>query len=112
MPHMDPQDNQTLIAPSFAQLYLRPGQSRPSLPLRELAARHELCEDMAQVLSAQVAQQQFQRSIPETLALEHCLQGLLATPEVLGEAEARWVVCRLAELLQWPVPAWASPPAS
>jgi hypothetical protein len=28
---------------------------------------------------------------------------LVATPAVLNPAEARWVVCRLAELLQWPM---------
>ena len=96
--------SQILIPPSFVALYVPPGKVRPSLGQGELAARYELCEDMAQLLTEQAAQQQFQLGITEDLALERCLQGLLATPDVLGEHEARWVVCRLAELLQWPLP--------
>ena len=103
-------DFQILIPPSFVALFVPPGRSRPLIGQREMAARHELCEDMAQLLTEQAANQQFQLGITEDLALERCLQGLLATPDVMGEAEARWVVCRLAELLQWPLPEWASPP--
>ena len=96
--------NQILIPPSFMALYVPPGKIRPTLGQRELAARLELCEDMAQLLTDQAAQQQFQLGITEDLALERCLQGLLASPDVLSEPEARWVVCRLAELLHWPLP--------
>ena len=103
--------NQTYIPPSFVALYLPPGKVKPTLPLRDLAARHELCEDMAQLLTEQAANQQFQLGITEDLTLERCLQGLLATPEVVSEPEARWVVCRLAELLHWPLPEWAEAPA-
>lgn len=99
--------NQILIPPSFMALYVPPGKLKPTLGLREMAARYELCEDMAQLLTEQAANQQFQLGITEDLALERCLQGLLATPDVVGEAEARWVVCRLAELLHWPLPSWA-----
>ena len=99
--------NQILIPPSFMALYVPPGKLKPTMGLREMAARYELCEDMAQLLTEQAANQQFQLGITEDLALERCLQGLLATPDVVAEAEARWVVCRLAELLQWPLPAWA-----
>lgn len=87
-------------------LYVPPGKIKPTLGQREMAARYELCEDMAQLLTEQAANLQFQLGITEDLALERCLQGLLATPDVLIEAEARWVVCRLAELLNWPLPAW------
>lgn len=99
--------NQILIPPSFSALSVPPGKIKPTLGAREMAARYELCEDMAQLLTEQAANQQFQLGITEALALERCLQGLLATPEVLSEAEARWVVCRLAELLNWPLPPWA-----
>lgn len=104
--------HQIYIPPSFSVLYVPPGKHKPTIGAREMAARHELCEDMAQLLTEQVATQQFQLGITEDLALERCLQGLLATSEVLNEAEARWVVCRLAELLQWPLPEWVqAPPA-
>jgi len=104
--------SQIHIPPSFMALHVPPGKVKPLIGQREMAARHELCEDMAQLLTEQAANQQFQLGITEALALERCLQGLLATPEVLSQAEARWVVCRLAELLHWPLPDWAeNPPA-
>ena len=98
------------IPPLFMALFVPPGKIKPTIGLREMAARHDLCEDMAQLLTEQAANQQFQLGITEDLALERCLQGLLATPEVVNEAEARWVTCRLAELLNWPLPAWAVVP--
>ncbi len=100
--------HQIFIPPSFSALYVPPGKARPTLGARDMAARYELCEDMAQLLTEQAATQQFQLGITEDLALERCLQGLLATPSVVNEGEARWVVCRLAELLQWPLPDWAT----
>ena len=100
------QEFQIHIPPSFMALYVPPGKIKPTLGQREMAARYELCEDMAQLLTEQAANLQFQLGITEDLALERCLQGLLATPDVLIEAEARWVVCRLTELLNWPLPPW------
>jgi len=102
--------NQTFFPPSFSALYVPPGKVKPTLNARDMAARYELCEDMAQLLTEQVANQQFQLGITEDLALERCLQGLLATADIVNEAEARWVVCRLAELLHWPLPEWAETP--
>ncbi len=101
-------DFQIHIPPSFMALYVPPGKIKPTLCQRDMAARYELCDDMAQLLTEQAANQQCQLGITETLALDRCLQGLLATPEVMNEAEARWVVCRLAELLNWPLPEWAT----
>ena len=104
------EESQTHIPPSFMALYVPAGKIKPLIGQREMATRYELCEDMAQLLTEQAASQQFQLGISEDLALGRCLQGLLATPEVLNEAESRWVVCRLAELLQWPLPEWACTP--
>ncbi|MFM7025879.1 MAG: ATPase with chaperone activity [Limnohabitans sp.] len=104
------EDFQLHIPPSFMALFVAPGKVKPALGQREMAARYELCEDMAQMLSDPTATQQFQLGITEDLALERCLQGLLAEPAVVSEAEARWVVCRLAELLHWPLPDWAEAP--
>ncbi len=101
--------NQILIPPSFSALYVPAGKIKPSIGRDEMAGRYELCEDLAQLLTEQAATQQFQLGITEDLALDRCLQGLLATPDVVSKAEARWVVCRLAELLQWPLPEWAQP---
>jgi hypothetical protein len=103
-------DFQIHIPPSFMALYVPPGKIKPTLGQRDMAARYELCDDMAQLLTEQAANQQFQLGITEALALDRCLQGLLASPEVMNETEARWVVCRLAELLNWPLPEWATAP--
>ena len=100
------------IPPSFMALFVPPGKIKPVIGQRDMAVRYELCEDMAQLLTDPTATQQFQLGITEDLALDRCLQGLLAEPAVVNEAEARWVVCRLAELLQWPLPAWVEPSAA
>ena len=46
--------------------------------------------------------------LPETEVLTRCQQGLLADSGQVNEAEARWVVRRLAELLGWDA-AWGRP---
>ena len=107
-----PDDHQIHIPPTFMALFVPPGKIKPTLGQRELVARYELCEDMAQLLTEQAAQQQFQLGITEDLALDSCLQGLLASPQLISEVEARWVISRLAELLNWPLPVWASLPAA
>ena len=101
-------NSQILIPESFLVLHLTGDRRKTTLSQRELAGRYELCEDIAQMLCEPAAAQQFQLGITEDLVLEHCLQGLLATPDSVSEAQARWVVCRLAELLNWPQPEWAS----
>jgi hypothetical protein len=100
------------IPPSFVALYLPLGKLKPTLGQRALAQRYELCEDLAQMLTEQAAQMQFTLGITEDLVLQQCEQGLLTEPAVLVPAEARWVVCRLAELLQWPMDGWLAMPAS
>ena len=97
------QEFQIEIPTSFMALYVPPGKIKPTLGQRELAARYELCEDMANLLTGRAADLQFQLGITEEMALDQCEQGLLAEPAVVSPAEARWVVCRLAELLQWPM---------
>jgi len=96
-------DNQIHMPSSFTALYVLPGKIKPSLDRQAMAERYELCEDLAQVLTEKAAHMQFTLGITEDLVLAQCEQGLVATPAVLNPAEARWVVCRLAELLQWPM---------
>ena len=97
------------IPPSFMALYVLPGKIKPSLALRDLADRYELCEDLANLLTEKAANMQFTLGITEDLVLQQCESGLLTEPSVVLPAEARWVVCRLAELLNWPMPEGASP---
>jgi hypothetical protein len=95
--------NQTYLPESFTALYVPPGKVKPSIGLREIAERYELCEDLANLLTEKAANMQFTLGITEDLVLQQCELGLLADPAVVSPVEARWVVCRLAELLNWPM---------
>jgi len=91
------------IPPSFMALYVPKGKIKPTLGQRDMAARYELCEDLANLLTEKAANMQFTLGITEELVLAQCELGLLAEPSVVSPLEARWVVCRLAELLNWPM---------
>lgn len=102
-------DSQILIPPSFIALFVRPGRSRPDAPASEIAARYELCEDMAAMLCDHARETQWRTSLPEERVLSVIGQGLAGGEAPLPAAEARWVVLRLAELLDWPAPEAAEP---
>ena len=92
-------DNQIYLPESFTALYVPPGKFKPSIGHREMAERYELCEDLANLLTEKAANM----GITEELVLAQCELGLLAEPAVVSPLEARWVVCRLGELLNWPI---------
>lgn len=92
------------IPPSFLALYPPTGRQKAALLPAELAARYELCEDMAQMLTETARDMEFRLGITEADVLARCLQGLRAEPVVVNGAEAAWVLRRLAELLNWPAP--------
>ncbi|WP_295519834.1 ATPase with chaperone activity [Limnohabitans sp. Rim8] len=96
-------DNQLYLPESFKVLYVPHGKIKPSIGLSEMAERYELCEDLANLLTKKAANMQFTLGITEELVLAQCELGLLAEPSVVSPLEARWVVCRLAELLNWPM---------
>ena len=99
------EDSQILIPPSFVALYVPEGRIKPTLARDEIAQRYELCEDMAQLLTETASTQLVTLGITENDVLSRCRQGLLAEPAVVSADEAGWVVSRLAELLNWPLPA-------
>ncbi|QDL56177.1 hypothetical protein [Rhodoferax aquaticus] len=68
-------------------------------------ASYELCEDLANLLTQTAGTMQFSLGITEHDVLERCQQGLLLEDSVVTPTEAQWVICRLAELMQWPMPA-------
>lgn len=106
-------ENQIYLPESFTALFVSPGKVKPSIGLRDMAQRYELCEDLAHLLTEKAANMQFTLGINEELVLTRCELGLLAEPAVVAPAEARWVVCRLAELLNWPMEQLLqSPPAA
>lgn len=96
-------ENQIYLPESFTALFVPPGKIKPSIGLREMALRYELCEDLANLLTEKAPNMQFTLGITEELVLAQCELGLLAEPAVVDPGEARWVVCRLAELLNWPM---------
>jgi hypothetical protein len=99
------EDNQTVIPPSFVNLYLLPGRQRPSAPRAEIAQRHEFCDDLAQMLTEPAREKHWALGVDEAEILRRMHSGLTsAEVPVVSPAEAQWVVSRLAELLDWPMP--------
>lgn len=93
--------NQIPIAASFIALYVPEGRTRPTAPREEIAARHEFCEDLANMLVEHAMTKRWELGITEQDVLERMHRGLLADGGPVSEPEAWWVMQRLAELLQW-----------
>ena len=102
-------DSQAVIPPSFIELFIEPGRSRPSASRSDIAERYELCEDLAQMLTETAHEKLWQLGITEADVLERMHRGLIGGELALAAAEAWWVTQRLAELLDWPAPAIAPP---
>lgn len=100
-------DSQILIPDSFVALYLNPGRSKPTVPRDELAARYELCEDLAQAMVEHARTMLFGQGISEDEVLSRCHRALVGEDPVVTAPEATWVVRRLAELLDWECPSLA-----
>ena len=95
--------NQTLVPESFLALHSAHG--RPLLSRADTEARFEICEDLALHAAAFLeARQQGPDDADD--ALRRCFEGLRADAASMSAAEATWVVRRVAELQQWPAPAW------
>ena len=98
------EDSQIVVPPSFVALFVEPGRIKPSMPREHIAARHEFCEDLAQMLMEPAQTKRWELGVTEDDVLERMHRGLREGPAAVDEAEARWVVCRLAELMDWPQP--------
>src|SRR5262245_11129935 len=101
-------ENQIIIPPSFIALFIQPGQIKPNVPREVIAARHDFCEDLASMLTEHAEMTQHELGITEALVLERIHRGLLTEPSQVNPEEARWVTCRLAELLEWDYSLFAS----
>jgi hypothetical protein len=99
--------NQTLVPDSFQALHSSHG--RPLLSRDAMEQRHELCEDLALHTAAFLAAQQ-QDPDGSDEALRRCHEGLCVEPVAVSAAEAAWVIRRVAELQDWPMPAWLGEP--
>ncbi len=94
--------NQNEVPPSFIDLFIPRGAARPSERREVIAERYELCEDLAQVLTEHAVATRADLGVTELDVLAQLLRGLQMADSVVTPDEARWVVRRLAELLQWP----------
>ena len=65
--------------------------------------RYDLCEDMAQMLCQPSLNMMGSMNITETDVLDRTLQGLLINPDIVSPSEAKWVLQRMSELLNWNV---------
>lgn len=95
-------DSQIVIPPSFIQLFVPEGKTRPIEPREVIAQRYDLCEDMAQMLTETAREKHFAIGVEEAGVLDRIRSGLMADAAVVSQAEAHWIVRRLAELLGWP----------
>ena len=95
------------IPQSFMALYVDPGRHKPNASREVVAARYELCEDMASMLTEHAADMSFRLDITEAEVLRRCLQGLKSDAAAVTAGEAQWVIRRLAELLGWTPPDFA-----
>lgn len=98
------EDSQIVVPPSFVALFVPPGRIKPTEPREVIAERYELCEDLAQALVERAQIVHFDTGADEAEVLRRIGLGLLAGAAIVNEAEATWVVRRLAELLGWPDP--------
>ncbi|WP_088280631.1 hypothetical protein [Ideonella sp. A 288] len=97
---MTTDEYQIHIPPSFHAVHAD-ARGRLTLPMSEFRARYELCEDMAQMLVEHSQAVHHDQGVSEDLVLSRTQAGLCTPESGFNEAEAVWVVTRLAELLGW-----------
>jgi hypothetical protein len=95
------EEYQVEIPQSFLALFVDPGRSKPNAPRNEVAARYEMCEDLANMLTESAGNMVFSLGISERDVIERCKLGLTGEGAVVTDPEAEWVVRRLTELLGW-----------
>lgn len=103
-------ESQIVLPESFVALFVPPGRLKPSEPYEVIAQRHELCEDMAQLLTEQAGQLQWQLGVHESDILARMHASIAGGEAGVSAAEAAWIVKRMAELLDWPWPSWLDEP--
>jgi sporulation protein YlmC with PRC-barrel domain len=69
-------ESQIVVPPSFIALFVVPGRSKPSAPRAEIAARHEFCEDLANLLTEPANTKLWELGVTEADVLERMHRGL------------------------------------
>lgn len=89
-----------LLTAEYKGRFYSPGSTPP-----EIFARWDMCEDLARQMSAKCLESKAgKRShMSELEILEQYLPRLIAT-RWTSEPEARWIIRRVAAMLDWPVP--------
>lgn len=96
--------NQIEIPPAFVALYVPPGRTRPTLSREQLSARHAHCDDLATMLLESAQALRASGSLTPQEVLGRIGRGLQDPSCGFAAGEVDWVVGRLAELLDWPLP--------
>jgi len=91
--------NQTLLPESFLALYARHG--RPLLERKEMEARYESAELLAEQIAAVVASVPADDAASQGEAMRAVKASLVADLLREREPEANWVVTRAAEICGW-----------
>jgi len=94
--------NQTLVPESFLALYVRHG--RPLLERKEMEARYEGAESLAEQIAAVVTSIPADDAASQREALHAVRTSLLADLLREREPEATWVITRAAEICEWAPP--------
>lgn len=92
-------ERQIHIPASFLALYTPQGHVRPTPPRQWLEDRHDLCEDLSQLLAEKVKDKVWQLGITEPDALARIERGLPALNLEMNESERTWVMTRVQEIL-------------
>lgn len=103
--------SQLPLPASFIALHVPAGRLKPTASREEMAARYEVCEDLATALTERASTLLWELGVTEDDVLSRVHRGLLQPGSGLSTAEARWVTCRLAELLDWAMPRFEEPAA-
>lgn len=101
---MSDDEYQIEVPASFIALFVPEGRIKPTAPLREIRERYEYCEDLANMLIETASTRLWQLGVAESDVLERIGQGLAGGQAGVDDAEAQWVLRRLAELLGWQLP--------
>jgi hypothetical protein len=95
------EDSQIVVPQSFVDLFVPSGRLRPIATAAEVAARYEVCEDLASLLTEHAKTVLWDFGITEEDVLRKIHAGLLEAGSAVTPSEAWWVTHRLAELLGW-----------
>jgi hypothetical protein len=92
-------DCQITVPPSFTQLYLQPGRSKPIEPARVIAQRYDMCEDLARAVAQSQAGKALDDGWQDVLGAQ-VRNAFKSQESALHEREAEWVGKRAVEIIQ------------